>query len=146
MGLDLIFAGAIWFAASILLGGLQPPYVNFEIELNRQKNRLYIRSQDQPRAKTVLYPLSNFNGFGVRDFNGSQAELFLKIRSEQGDVVEIPVQKHDYPVPHENAQTIAEAIDGWLRLSDDTQLIDEAIIPDEPAQEEEIFRDFRDME
>jgi len=146
MGVDILFAGAMWLAAGIVLGALQPPYVNFEIELNRQKNRIYIRSKDQPRAKTASYPLSDLGGIGVRNLKRSQADLFLKIRSEQDGFQKIPVRKLDHPVPRENAETIAEAVEEWLRLTDETQMIEESVTPDDPPQEEEIFRDFRDMD
>lgn len=146
IGVDFILAGAMWFAARIVFGALQPPYVNFEIELNRQKNRIYIRNSDQPRAKVTTYPLTDFNGFGVREQEHLQAELFLKLEATQGGFQKVLVQKNEYPVPRKNAEKIVEAVDEWLRLSDDTQSIEAAITPNEPMQEKEIFRDFRDMD
>ena len=127
------------------------PYFNFEIELNRPKNLISIKNSDQVQPKVTTYPLAHFNGFGFRELEQSEADLFLKIEPSIGLFQKIPIWKFEHPVSRANAEKIIDEVDNWLRLTTETRVIEESqntdpLHQEEPEEETEIFRDFRDME
>ena len=127
------------------------PYFNFEIELNRPKNLISIKNSEQSNPKVTTYPLDHFNGFGFRELEQSEADLFLKMEPSIGLFQKIPIWKFEHPVPLANAIKIIHDVDEWLKLTAETDRIEESqdaevLPPEEPEPEPEIFRDFRDME
>ena len=146
MGVVIIACILIWFFFSLTVA----PYFNFEIELNRPRNQISIKNSEQAQPKVTTYPLDHFNGFGLRELERAQADLFLKIEPSIGLFQKIPIWKFEHPVPLANATKIIDEVDSWLRLTrrtsaiEDIQEVEE--LPQEPAQEPEIIRDFRDMD
>jgi len=161
IGVDLVFVVLSLLAVGIILQAVQPPYFNFEIELNHRKNQVLIKNTDQAQPKVTTHSLAHFTGFGLRELtppqksnHKSQAELYLKMEPNRGLFKKVPIWKFEYPVSLANAIKIIDATDEWLRLTDDRladdksrienkYLLDE-LVPEE--KEEEIFRDFRDMD
>jgi len=150
IGIEVLLVVMSLFAVGIILKAVQPPYFNFEIELNRRTNLISIKNSDQVQPKVTTYPLAHFNGFGFRELEQSEADLFLKIEPSIGLFQKIPIWKFEHPVPLANAIKIIDATDEWLRLADDLPAIEEVQdaeeLPQEPVQEPEIIRDFRDMD
>jgi len=132
----------IWFFFSLTIA----PYFNFEIELNRPKNQISIKNSEQAQPKVTTYPLDHFNGFGFRELERAQADLFLKMEPSIGLFQKIPLWKFEHPVPLANATKIIDEVDSWLRLTKRTSAIEDSQDVEELPQEPEIIRDFRDMD
>ena len=143
MGLDLIaalFAGAVFL---YWVSSLKSSRKDFEIELNRPKNKIIVRNSKQLNPKSLIYPLDNFIGFGVSKAqspldskHGAYGGLYFKFNHDvkshekaskntllhlaQKQVDEgqsfwkTPIQKLRYPVPLDNAVDIVDAVDTWL--------------------------------
>lgn len=171
MGMDIILAIFLAIFIPFLFSKLNPPPRDFEIKLNRPKNRISIHNSEQLTPKVMSYALDDFVGLGLaetstpkRSKHGAYAELFLKFEpsltlnsattkdtlfnrakktQEDGESFwKTPIQPISYPVPLDNAVDILESVEEWLG---DAQG-EEALEPEEDAQELEPMRDFRDFE
>lgn len=120
----------------------------FVIEINRTQGMIVVRSNQPTRIKPTTYSFGTFKGFGFHKTQFTykskalfEAELFFKMEPAAGMRRNIPVRNPRYIVAPENAQDIVDEVDRWLGLIKTEKL-------DEPMREEqeEIFRDFRDME
>ena len=145
-----IIIGYIIF--SIFLKKSNPAPSNFEIELNRRTNEISVRKSDQANPNVTVYPLNQLKGFGFNDTSrrakskkAALVNLFFKLEPSKGIIRDVPIQKHDHPVPISNAVDIIEEIEDWLGRTEDIPVIEEVQPLDEPAQED-IIRDFRDMD
>ena len=122
------------------------PLPEFEIELNKAENQIFIRNSEPPQKRPITYPLSNFRGFGIqetpykdRSKNLFQAELYFKMEPIRGMPRDIPLRNQTYLVSPKNAEHIVKEINEWLKPDKIQQLKD-------PAPEAEIIRDFRGMD
>ena len=167
LGLIAIMIGidiGVVIIACILIGlwtfAKQPRYTNFEIKLDRRENQISIHNSDQANPKVTTHALDKFRGFeysetpprgGSKKMN--QAELFFRFGPSKDlpREVHVPVRKHSHPAPVKNIADLIAAADNWLRLTTETRVIEESqntdpLRQEEPEEETEIFRDFRDME
>lgn len=129
--------------ASVLVKA-KPRRATFEIELNRKKNLVSIKSNQPGIAALRTYPLNNFKGFGSVEWSESRnkkkgplADLFLEfdddidaqfisaknsllsqgeLRTEpDGEIFwRVPIQKVRHPTTVKNAETTIASVDAWL--------------------------------
>jgi len=153
LGVDIVVVIIACIMIGLFFSVMKTPNFNFEIELNRRKNLLSIKNSEQSNPKVKTYPLDHFNGFGSRDLERAQADLFLKIEPSMGLFQKIPIWKFETPVPRANAAKIIHDVDEWLKLTAEADRVEEGqdaevLSPEAPElePEPEILRDFRDME
>lgn len=117
----------------------------FEIELNRALGLVFVRNRRHANLKPTTYSFGTFKGFGFRrtPFTRKskslfQAELHFNMEPIRGMRRITPLRNQTYLVAPENAQAIVDEIDEWLGLIETDNV-------DEPEQEKEILRDFREL-
>jgi hypothetical protein len=129
--------------ASVLVKA-KPRRATFEIELNRKKNLVSIKSNKPGVAALRTYPLNNFKGFGLverprskKKKNGPLADLFLEFDDaidaksisaknsllNQGELKtepdgeifwRVPIHKIKHHTTIKNAEKTIASVDAWL--------------------------------
>jgi len=166
-GTDLLIIFIGFIVLVTILKKAKPRRTSFEIELNRKKSLISVRSDKPGVAALRTYPLENFIGFGHVESRGpktsktgSLADLFLEFDDNiderfisaknsllssgelktdpNGEIFwQVPIHKVGHHTPIANAEKIIAAVDSWLG----PKAIDQGT--DEPAP---IVRDLRELE
>jgi len=143
-GIDLLIIIIGFAILAMALVKLKPRRGSFEIELNRKKNLISIKSNKPGVAALRTYPLENFKGFGRVEIPRSMknkskpiADLFLEFDDEiderfisaknsllnraelktehDGELFwQVPIHKIRHHTPLDNADTLIAAVDSWL--------------------------------
>lgn len=152
----------------------RPPLRGFEIELNRPRNRITIKNTHQAQPKSTVYPLDNFQGFGLYETRSGKtskplSQLFLKFdegvldsplakksgligkakrtaEADGGFFWRVPIRDSRALTPNANAEKIMTATDEWLGRHAEDESWNRISEQDAQPEEPEILRDFRDME
>jgi len=166
-GIDfvIIIIGVVILAAA--WSKAKPRRTSFEIELNRKKKTVSVKSDQPGVAALRTYPLKNFKGLGFEksrqpkgkkksavanlffEFDDDIEERFIsaknsllgqgKLQTEpDGEVFwQVPIQKIKHHTSVENAKMTIASVEAWLGPKVITQGVDE------PAP---IMRDLRELE
>lgn len=175
IGVDFIVVICIIIIMAFWRNLTNPPRRSFTIELNRHRNHITVQNMGQANAKSTVLPLEHLLGFGFHETQRpkkskkqSYARLFFKFDegvldsplAKKSEVLEvakrisdgkggyiwpIPVRDIAHPAPVKNVHSIIAATDAWLMQEDGQPAIEASEKIDEPLQEPEIIRDFREL-